>query len=252
MKRFVIKSPSAGRRTVTLATHEYVRETGPDGRSRGATKTVYLGSFSLDLNPDLLRCVEHISAGETAGGITLRPDTYAAGEPFTLDAEDLEQIREWLVAHGTYIKRRESLEQYRIEEARVRAEERAALASQIEVELRARLTTEIRAAFEAELAAKRVNALDAAAEMLRQAGQVVVEEAGRLKAGGPRVSARRRAVADEEVKSARQALLARTLRLRKEVFAEFEEACKQAGLMTRKSSAKRKPVAEVKPGGAGL
>jgi hypothetical protein len=220
---------------VTLATHEYVRETGPDGRSRRATKTVYLGSFSLDLNPDRLKGVEHIRAGEATEGITLRPGTYAAGQPFTLDADDLEQIRAWLTAHGTYVKRQEGLERDRIEEARVRAEERAALASQIEAELHARLTSEIRAALDAELATNRVDAIDAAVDMLLQAGQAVVDEAGRLK---PvlRVPHRRRTLADEEAKSARKALLARTLRLRKEAFAGFEEACKQAGLMTRKSA----------------
>lgn len=226
MRRFVIKKPNPGRSTVTIVTHEYKASTG-------RTRTVYLGSFSAHLDPDTLVGLESAKAGDSVRGIRLKAGTLAAGSPFALDVCDIEQIRRWLMRFGTVIKKREAETATKVAEQRIADEARTRLVAQVEAELRSRLESDWRAAFLADQEASRQSAMDAAVEALKEAGQQVIAEARALRAQGQRLT--RRECASSVNMATLDGLLLRTVAIRKAAFEQFEEDCKVAGLMTRKT-----------------
>lgn len=77
MKSFLIKAPAKGKTTCTLVRQYY------DKASR-RTKTQYLGSFNVALDPSILPT-----------GVRLRPDV-------EIDAEQLAEVASWLKQNGTF------------------------------------------------------------------------------------------------------------------------------------------------------
>lgn len=213
-----IKKPSKGKTTVTLVALPYDRETSKK------TKTRYLGSFNAKLDPASLEGLEGVGPGQKARGIRLRPGTTVNGVPFALDAADIADIRTWLLENGT-------VEPERKRKAERAAVHRARLASEIEDDLRSRLEDRWRAEF---AAAQRADPIAYACEALRAAGQYVVEEAGKLKHAGSRLTmagrGRGRGVKATELDK----LTDRAKSLRCGAFESFKDACKVAGVMTRR------------------
>jgi len=240
MKRFVIK-PAPGRTTVTLRGQKYFNkaEAAAVGKDRG-TQPIYLGSFSSNLDPRRLEGVERIGPGDESYGVTVKPVMLDDGL-FELRATDIQEIREWLMANGSWARAQRSIEQYQASQARSKAEERA----QLELELRAELTAQLRTQLQAEMAkdieARRRHPLIDAVAALEAACAAVRNDAERLTLAGHRLTARRgRGVGSQD--SAVAELLDMTLSLRVKAFDDFEAACKSAGLMAgrRSSAAKRK------------
>jgi hypothetical protein len=239
LNRLVIKPPPAGRTTVTLVTHRYLdrAEAAKQGCERG-TKTVYLGSFPVDLEPRRLDGVERIPPGDTLSGVSVRPNVQLDGKPFELQLEDVQQIRSWLLEHGSWARHQADLASYREKLAQQRAADRALLEAQIRAELRETLRGEVMDEVRQELDAQRGHPIEDAVRAVQAAGQAVHEEATKLKADGHRMVTRRGPRARVEEAPVHQ-LLQLTLALRKQAFAQFEDPCKAAGLMGHKPAPKR-------------
>jgi hypothetical protein len=237
MKKFVIKTPKAGRSTVELITHRYLSKEAAKAQSlyRG-TQTIYLGSFSIDLDPGRLGEVQVVCAGDASSGISLRPGVMVDGQPFELDAGDVNEIRDWLLQHGGHVRQQQRVAQLRAE----REETLATLRQQLECEIRAELRQSLRTELLSELRpSAAVPALQAAEEALQAAAVALVAEVERLRADGARVSPRRTKSAvdrDPAVDTLRKA----TERLRRDAFSEFENACQTAGLMARRAPSSAK------------
>jgi len=240
MKRFVIKS-APGRTTVTLRGHKYFNKAAAAavGKDWG-THPIYLGSFSSNLDPRRLEGVERIGPGDDSHGITVKPVVLDDG-PFELRATDIQEIREWLTANGSWALAQKSIEQYQASQARAKAEERAQLELQLRAELTAQLRPQIQAEVEKDIEARRRHPLVDAVAALEAAGAAVRDEAERLTLTGHRLTARRGRGAGHQ-DSAVAELLDMTLALRVKAFGDFEAACKSAGLMAgrRSGSAKRR------------
>lgn len=246
MNRLVIKPPPAGRTTVTLVTHRYLdrAEAARQGCERG-TKTVYLGSFPVDLQPRRLDGVERIAPGDASCGVSVRPNVQLDGKPFELHREDVKQIRSWLETHGTWAKREAEHAKYRETLERQRAADRAQLEAQIRAELRETLRAEVTQEVRQEMEAQRGHAIEDAIGAVQAAGRAVREEAVALKAAGHRLVTRRGPRAPVEEAPVHR-LLQLTLALRRDAFAQFEDECKAAGLMGRKPTPKRATTARAK------
>ena len=240
MKRFVIK-PAPGKTTVSLMAHRYLSKTeaAAAGRDRG-TQAIYLGSFSSRLDPHRLDDVERIGSDDVNCGVTLKSVTLDDG-PFELNAADVQEIREWLMANGEWARKQKFIEQCRVDHERRNAEERA----QLEIQLRAELIAQLRPQLQAELAqdieARRAHPLVEAVRAVEAASAAVRAEAERLVSAGHRLTTRRGKAAVDEAAPASQ-LLEMTLALRTEAFKGFEQACKSVGLMAgrRPGAAKRR------------
>lgn len=235
MRRFVIK-PTPGRTTVSLTAHRYLNKAEAQAaqRERG-TQVLYLGSFSSHLDPGRLSGVERIVPGDATHGIKLKQGVVLNGQPFELHAADVDEIRHWLLANGSWAREEEARHQRAAANALAQAEERVRL----EAELRAELTTQLRPLLQAELMlemqASRGHPLVEAVKAVEAAGVAVREEAERLREAGLRLATRRgRAGATMDAPVA--ALLEMTLALRVEAFASFEAACKEAKLMAGRLS----------------
>jgi hypothetical protein len=236
MKRFVIKSPKPGRTTVTIVAHQYDPASLVEGRSVGRTRTIYLGSFSLGLDPDRLLGLERIGPGQCVEGVSLSANTCEKQTSFTLVSSDLSEIRSWLLEHGTFATR-QAAERRALETAESAAVmERERFTAQLEVEIRLRLEQEWLDAFKVRLQEGRRAPLDALSELLASAGRHVISEAETLRSSGQRLT---RIRSPGEVLSPLDALLARTLSIRRLGFKQFEIDCKAAGLMTKKAARKR-------------
>ena len=236
MKRFVIKSPKPGKTTVTLVTHRYEPASLNQGRTVGRTRTVYLGSFNLDLDPDGLLGVERIGPGQRVAGVALRANDCDEQMTFALGSSDASDIRKWLLQHGTFAKRKE-VERKALEVAESAAvSDRERLVARLEVEIRQRLEQGWRDAYNAKLESVRNSALDTLAEALVSAGRHVILEAEMLRKSGRPLT---RIRSPGPVLSPLDALLARTLSIRNLGFEQFKNDCKTAGLMTRKAARKR-------------
>ncbi|OWQ93647.1 hypothetical protein CDN99_04100 [Roseateles aquatilis] len=151
--------------------------------------------------------------------------------PFELCAADIQDIRAWLMEHGSWARTQKTVEQYRADRDRRVSEERA----QLELQLRAELATQLRSQIQAEVAkdieTRRGHPLVEAIAALESACVAVRDDAERLASAGHRLTARRagsRGYQDPAVAE----LLEMTLALRVKAFNAFEAACKSAGLMT--------------------
>ena len=231
MKKFVIKPPKAGRSTVELIAHPYLSKEAAkaQGLERG-TQTIYLGSFSMNLDPGRLAGVLRVIGGDASSGISLRPHVIVDGQTFELDAQDVNQIRDWLVEHGSYLREQQRLVQIQAE----REKELIALRQRLEAEIRLELRESLRAELLSELKpSAAIPALSAAVDALDTAAAAVTTEVDRLTASCAHRSTRRLNAAHDSDLGI-DALREATERLRRTAFREFEEACQDAGLMKRR------------------
>jgi len=200
-----------------------------------------LGSFPIHLEPRRLDGVERIQVGDTSTGVSLRPNVSLDGSPLELLQEDVQEIRSWLLAHGSCAKREADNARWRERQEQVRAEERVRLEVQIRAELREEVRAELQEKIQEEMESRRSHPVEEAIRSVQAAGRAVHEEADRLKAVGHKMLTRRgRPAAAGE--SPVHRLLDLTLALRQQAFAGFEDECKAAGLMGHKpkpSKAKR-------------
>lgn len=227
-RKFVICAPRAPRTTASLVTHRY------DERSK-RTATVYLGSFSVDLDPNDIPDDTTIAAGEARHGIRLRPTA-----PFALASDDVALIRDWLRAHGTHTRQVALMQLAAAQRAQRRQAERAKLVAEVEAEVRARVLAEQSAAID-DLRARTVGYdLLQAEEALERAAEALRREAADAAAAGHRLSSIRYQGTDPtRATSPLDVLQARANRIRRLAIVAFEQACKDAGLMTRKSRSKK-------------
>lgn len=217
MQRFVVRKQ--GRVRAGIATHEYCHE-------RKRTQTIHLGSVSLDLDPSVL-------ADESADlqeSLRIKPGAMAQGRPFVLDAEVRQRLVSWLNQHGNHAKRAKEAEHARAE-AQAKAEAARCL---MEAELRGQIEDEIRSALRLEFDAHRPTPLEAAKLALQVACDAVVAEAKALRSAGHELSRMRGIVAEQP--NTLDELRLRSEYLRKTCFAQFEAACKEAGLMSTRGS----------------
>lgn len=239
MKRLVINRGKGT--TVTLRLQKYFNraEAASAGLRERGTRYTYVGSFSLGLDPRKLDGVERIGPGDVDHGVTLTGGGLE-GETFELDADDIREIREWLLANGSWVMAQKSMERFRADQERLKAAERAELEARLREELTAQLRPQLQAQLLEDLEARREPPLMAAIHAVKAAGAAVREEAQRLVSDGHRLTTRRgRTQGGREAPGNR--LLEMTLALRTEAFAEFEAACKAAGLMAgRKTGAARR------------
>lgn len=239
-KKFVIKAPAVGRSTVELVTHIYLNRAAAkaQGLERG-TRTIYLGCFSVDLDPAVLSDVEVVRAGDASSGITLRPSAAIDRQPFELNADDVTSIRDWLTQNGGHVRRER-------ERAAAQAEREAAEEVQrlkIEREVRLEVSESIRASVLEELMpSSAVPAIHAAIQALDRAARAVEIEAKILAAEGKKLAPRRtKSLATDS--SAVAQLFEATLQLRRDAFTAFERSCQQAGLMVAKTTPKQRSAA---------
>jgi len=234
-KKFSIKPPQEGSSTVELWAYRYRRKATAlaEGKERGS-KDDYLGSFSENLDPDLLAEVTAVPAGTKLAGITLRPGRIVDGQPFELDEHDVCEIRDWLLEHGVLARRERELAdmQLKLEQALIeqRQQMEYAISAGLRQSLRAQLMEELRPT-------AAIPALTAAVEALAAAAAALESEVARLKAQGVRVSSHRvkSTTGDEAgVDELREA----TLRLRLDAFDAFEASCQAAGLMKKRVAGK--------------
>lgn len=223
-KSFVINPPRPGRSTVTMVTHVYDQETR-------RTRTVYLGSFSVGLDPDVLPTDGCIPPGGRRHGVSLSTAASTAFGP-----EALAVIREWLEAHGSH-RREQAARRARAEAEQDRqTREAEMLRRQVEEELRPRVEQEVRESMERERRASEPEPLEAAMTALDRAAEYVVQLAAQLRADGYEVSNIRRARMTVGAKGNPLDLLqARTNKVRQECFARFEAGCKTARVMAHRS-----------------
>lgn len=224
-KSFVINPPRPGRSTATIVTHVYNQQTR-------RTKTVYLGSFSVALDPDSVPSEVLIQPGERAYGISL---SAGANRPF--DAEHLAAIRSWLELNGSH--RQEQLAEWvrcRAENER-QAAEREALRAELETELRPTLEAAIREALERERLMTAPSPLVAAIAALDSAAEHVVQRAEELRAAGHRISSiRQTKTTCSSTAGPLDALQADANRIRTAAFKRFEKSCQAAGIMAQRPS----------------
>lgn len=241
MKRLVI-SPGKGT-TVSLKLQKYYNraEAAAAGLRERGTQSTYVGSFNSSLDPRRLDGVERIGAADVDHGVTLTGVVLDDG-PFELDADEVREIREWLLANGSWARAQKSIEQYRADQERLKDEERAQLEARLRTELTAQLRPQLQAELLRDIEARREHPLVEAIRAVEAAGTAVREEAQRLVSEGHRLATRRgRTQGGHEAPANR--LLEMTLALRTRAFAEFEAACKAAGLMAgRKTVAVRRKV----------
>lgn len=222
-KPFVINAARPGRSTATIVTHIYNHGTR-------RTETVYLGSVSIELDPDSLPGEGTIQPGERAYGISLSP---GAGRSFA--AEDLAIVRDWLELNGSY--RRDQLAEWaqrRAESAR-QAAEREALRAELETELRPKLEAEIHGTLERERLLSMPSPLEAAVAALDNAAKHVVQRAGELRAAGHRLSGVRRIrTTSPSPATPLDALQTDANQIRTNAIKQFELSCKAAGIMAQR------------------
>jgi len=223
-KPFQIKKPRKGTTTATLVALPYQRDTTKK------TKTEYLGSFNAKLDPLLLEDVQGLAAGQRAHGIRLVPGKTVIGIPFALDASGIADIRAWLLEHGTAERERKAKSVAEAQAEQMAVAQRARLTSEIEVELRSRLEEQ----WHAELVtAQQKDPIAFAVEALRIAGRYVVEEAGRLKETGSRLTTAGQGRGTNGASTALDKFAVRTKSLRTTAFDDFNKACQAAGVMRR-------------------
>lgn len=231
-QKFVIVKPRPGRSTVAFVTHVY------DAR-RQRTRTVYLGSCSIHLDPESIPATT-LSEGASAHGISLRPTAAAGTAPFEMTADDVQRIRDWLRRHGTHVQRVAE------EEARQRALESGRLEQ--ERQLRARIEAEIRPGIEAAARAEverikqtqaAVDPLDAAVKALDAAALSLQETTRACVARGVKLAQLRSTrTRVDSTATALDRVQAKCNVVRIEAMERFEEACKAAGLMGRRGRAR--------------
>lgn len=217
----------------TLVTHDY-------SASKKRTRTVYLGSFSLDLDPAQIPSDALVEPGSAAFGISLKVGAAAWGEPFRLGPIDFACIKRWLESHGTYVKRcaEEAAAQAEAEESQRIS--RARFLAHVEADLRGRLEAQWRTEFDAALEHARQRPLDAVEHVLEQACDDLRRRAEQLSASGHRLTKQRSANTDiAAARSPLDALQAQANRIRMKVFVAFESACKDAGVMVGAKRASR-------------
>lgn len=223
MKKLVINQPRPGRSTVTMVTHVYDPETR-------RTRTVYLGSFGIGLDPDVLPTDGCIPPGGRCHGVSL---SAAASTGFGPD--DMAAIRDWLVAHGSHHRELAARRLWAQAEEDRRAREMESLRRQVEAELRPQVEREVRELMVQEQRASELEPLEAAMAALDTAAEYVVSLAARLRAGGHEVSnARRASLKAAPGGNPLDILQARANRVRLKGFARFETGCKDARLMARR------------------
>lgn len=229
MKGLVI-SPGKGT-TVSLKLQKYFNRTEATAaglRERG-THYRYVGSFNSGLDPRRLDGVERIGPADGHHGVTLTGVGFE-GNPVELDAADIRDIRDWLLANGSWAKMQKSREEFHAEQERLKAVERAQLEAQLRAELTAQLRPQLRAELLQDIAARREHPVMEAVRAVQAAGAAVREDAHRLVSEGHRLTTRR-GKASGGCDAPANRLLEMTLTLRTRAFADFEATCKAAGLM---------------------
>lgn len=123
MKRFVIVTPRPGRTTVSLVAYHYGEETK-------RTKTVYMGSFPMSLDPALLEAAPLLAPGQSWRGLRLSEKS-----PISLTPDEITVIRKWLEVHGSVAALARLHDEMAAKAAAERADLRALLASEVRTEL---------------------------------------------------------------------------------------------------------------------
>ena len=222
-KSLVINPPREGRSAVTLVTHVYDTVTK-------RTRTVYLGSLSIWLDPASIPANSRIPPGTALHGIRLSPTSGRGLEP-----EDLALVRNWLEAHGSHRRLEAREAERRRGEAERMTLERAKQRQELEQELRPMLELEVRKVVDAEYRAADLPPIEKAISALNLAGEYLVQQSANLRAQGHKVSNARRAASKIETTAGPlDQLQARANFLRAEAFRHFERACKDAGLMAKR------------------
>jgi hypothetical protein len=216
MERFVVKKRNGAQRAI-IATHEYCRE-------RKRTRTVYLGSLSLDLDPSALAN----ESADIGASVSIKAGAIAQGRPFVLDAEVRQRMADWLNQHGNHVKRVQAAERTRSEALAAAETARRLMAAELRVQIEDELRRELRF----ELDAQRPNPLDAARLALETACDAVVAEARAWRSAGYELSRMRGSVAGSSQSNPLDELRMVSEHLRKTSFGQFEAACKEAGLMS--------------------
>lgn len=190
MKGLVI-SPGKGT-TVSLKLQKYFNRaeaTAAGLRERG-TQAKYVGSFNSSLDPRRLDGVERIGPADAHHGVTLTGVGFE-GNPVELDADDIREIREWLLANGSWTKVQKSTEEFRAEQQRLKAVERSHLEARLRAELMAQLRPQLQAELLKDIEARREHPIAAAISAVKAAGAAVRDEANRLVSEGHRLTTRR-------------------------------------------------------------
>lgn len=223
-KSFVINAPRPGRSTVTMVTHVYDQATR-------RTRTVYLGSFSVGLDPDTLPTGSSIAPGARDHGISL-----SSAATMQFGPDDLAVIRKWLEEHGSH-RREMALRRARQQtELDRQTQQRDALRRQLEAELRPRIERDVRESLERERRAAELGPLETAMAALESAATHVVQVAARLRSEGHEVTNTRRASLKAPLKANPLDILqAEANRIRLQAFAKFEAGCKEARVMGHRS-----------------
>ncbi|MFG6458391.1 hypothetical protein [Roseateles sp. BYS96W] len=214
MKRFIIKPPRGGAQRATLVTHQYDLMTQ-------RTRTVYLGSVDIRLNPDRLR------SGLADEEVHIKPAAVACATPFVVDAGVRTEIADWLELHGTFAQT--ELAAQREKERRLEAE--LAARREVEAVVRSSIEADVRAELAAEMEQHRLHPVDAAVAAVKAAGEALIAEALQLRELGSRLTSIRAQGVNAVGGTQLDALQAAANRLRLQEFAAFESACKKAGLM---------------------
>jgi hypothetical protein len=214
-------SPRRGKSTVSLVTRPYLRETK-------RTTNHYEGSFSLDLDPDLLDVVPGLKPGEAITGLRL-----AATASIELDALDIARIRQWLTVEGTHVRRVEAARVQERQRAETDLAARQALTIAIEADVRRRVEQErIQGPSSPEGKDWCGDVLRAEAAV-RTAAESLVLAAALAREEGHQLSSLRSTNTNPELAGNKlEVLQAHATRLRTAGLTLFEDACKAAKLMT--------------------
>jgi hypothetical protein len=223
-KSLVINPPREGRSAATLVTHVYDTVTK-------RTKTIYLGSLSVWLDPASIPAHSRIPPGGTLHGIRLSPTSGRGMEP-----EDLTLVRAWLEAHGSHRRLQAREEERRRADAGQKSRELDELRREIEQAIRPMLEQQVRTAVDAERRAAELPPLEGAIKALELAGEYLIEQSSNLRARGDKVSNIRRAASRVESKAGPlDHLQAKANFVRAQSFKKFEQACKDAGVMAKRA-----------------
>lgn len=217
MKRFVLKAPRSGLHRATLVTHHYNPGTG-------RTCTVYLGSVDVRCDPALVR------QGAAGDAVHIKPGATAQSTPFVLDAETSNEIADWLQTHGIFEKLKREAETAQAQQLAAEQEARQAL----EDSVREQVEADVRAKLAAEIEQQRMPPVAAAIVAVNAACAALLTEARRLREAGCRLTRVRGQGSGSSGTTELDELQAAANQLRLQAFAEFESACKEAGLMVQR------------------
>jgi hypothetical protein len=223
LKQKFVFNPRRKGRSVLLQTSRSVPGTG-------RSKTIYLGTFSRAMNPDLLVNVRSLAPGQDFEGLRL-----GAKATVSLDAGDCARIRGWLEEHGTYraLKERQGAAQRALEDAAAR--EKKSMRAELEAELAATLAGCWRPSSPLPDGQEASYALVQAEQAFELASKQLVEAARKARLAGGQLSSLRSQNMDPSCSAGLlDELQARANRVRLAGLEKFTAACQDAGLMERR------------------